>query len=97
MMKYSARISLAAWLALAAGCGGTGPSADLAIENVTIIDALNGAREGQTVLVEDGMITGVMASGEAADAAEIVDALETSCWARYFRTVERPLPAGDEW
>ena len=73
MMRYFAPTSLAVCLALAAACGGTGSSADLAIENVTIIDALNGAREGQTVLVEDGMITGVMAAGDAADAAEIVD------------------------
>ena len=39
--------------------------ADLAIQNVTVIDAENGVREGQTVVVSSGMITAVQSSGEA--------------------------------
>ena len=48
--------------------------ADLAIQNVTVIDAENGVREGQTVVVSSGMITAVQSSGEAVNATEVVDA-----------------------
>ena len=48
--------------------------ADLAIQNVTVIDAENGVREGQTVVVSSGMITAVQSSEEAVNATEVVDA-----------------------
>lgn len=49
------------------------PPADLAIQNVTVIDAENGAREAMTVTVSDGRITAVQSSDETVRAAEIVD------------------------
>ena len=48
-------LTSAGLLILVVACGGS-PRADIAIENVTVIDAVNGVREGQTVLVEGGMI-----------------------------------------
>ena len=53
-------------------CAPAAEPADLAIENVTVIDAVNGVREGQTVVVDDGRITAVSGSGAAA-ATETVD------------------------
>ena len=49
------------------------PPADLAIQNVTVIDAMNGAHEALTVLVRDGRITAVQAADEAVRATEVVD------------------------
>ena len=63
---------LAGLLLLAAACGGS-PSVDVAIENVTVIDAVNGVREGQTVLVEGGMISAVVDASEAGNAAQTID------------------------
>jgi hypothetical protein len=54
-------------------CTTSGPLADLAIQNVTVIDAVNGARQALTVLVRDGRITAVQAAGEAFRATEVVD------------------------
>jgi hypothetical protein len=65
-------LAFALTLVLAA-CGGGEPAADLAIENVTVIDAVNGVREGQTVVVDDGRITEVVPAGQGANAAETVD------------------------
>jgi hypothetical protein len=56
-----------------AGCGEPPPSADLAIRNVTVIDAVNGTREGRTVLVDDGRISGVVSADEEVDAPESLD------------------------
>jgi len=56
-----------------AACGPDAPPADLAIQNVTVIDAVNGVRDAQTVVVDDGRITAVTAAGEAVDAVETVD------------------------
>jgi len=56
-----------------AACGPEAPPADLAIQNVTVIDAVNGVREGQTVVVDDGRITAVTADGDAIEAVETVD------------------------
>ncbi len=57
-----------------AACGPDGPIVDLAIENATVIDAVNGARSGQTVLVDDGRILSVLPTGEPWEATEVVDA-----------------------
>ena len=73
MQRFARTTVVAASLAFAAACGGGGPSADLAIENVTLIDAVNGVREGQTVLVEGGQISAVMAAGGAHSATETID------------------------
>jgi cytosine/adenosine deaminase-related metal-dependent hydrolase len=54
-------------------CAPSEPPADLAIQNVTVIDAANGAREAQTVLVSEGRITAVQAASETVSATEIVD------------------------
>lgn len=57
-------------LALAAGCAG--PDADIVIENVTIIDAIDGKRAGMDVMIRDGEITAVAAhSGRAPGAMKI--------------------------
>ncbi len=47
--------------------------ADLAIENVTVIDAVNGIREARTVVVDAGRIAAVVPASEAVDATERVD------------------------
>ncbi|SVB24958.1 uncharacterized protein METZ01_LOCUS177812 [marine metagenome] len=49
-------------------------SADLAIQNVTLIDAENGVRVAQTVVVTGGNITAVLPAGEPVNATETVDA-----------------------
>jgi len=63
-----------ALLFLLASCGPDASLPDLVIHNVTIIDAVNGVREAQTVVIDGGRITAVMAAGEAVDAVETVDA-----------------------
>jgi len=59
---------LAVW-----ACGAGEPLADLAIENVTVIDAVNGVRVGQTVVVDDGRITAVVPAGQGGGATQTVD------------------------
>ena len=54
-------------------CTPDAPGADLAIENVTVIDAANGTRPAQTVLVEDGRIVDVQRAGESVRAEQVVD------------------------
>jgi cytosine/adenosine deaminase-related metal-dependent hydrolase len=46
---------------------------DLAIENVTVIDAENGVRENVTVVVDAGRIVRVVEAAEPASAQEVVD------------------------
>lgn len=70
-MKTRAPIALSALL-VAWGCASADPAADLAITNVTVIDAADGVRSGQTVLVADGRITAV-GPDVAADADVVVD------------------------
>ena len=72
MSKIRLQLSLAVALALVS-CAPGEPPADLAIQNVTVIDAANGAREALTVLVRDGRITAVQAADEAVSATEVVD------------------------
>lgn len=54
-------------------CAPGEPPADLVIRNVTVIDAANGVREAQTVVVRDGRIAAVQASDLSVQAAEVVD------------------------
>ncbi len=61
-------------LFLLASCGPRASLPDLAILNVTVIDAVNGVREARTVVVDGGRITAVMAASETMDAVETVDA-----------------------
>ncbi len=61
-----------------ASCGpmddsGASGSADLAIEHVTVVDAVNGARADRTVVVDSGRIVAVLDGGTAVDADEVVD------------------------
>ena len=63
---------LAASLALSS-CGPDAPPVDLVIENVTVVDAVGGARPGQTVSVDDGRIVAVSEAGDAVNATETVD------------------------
>ena len=60
-------------VALVAGCAPDTPPADLAIENVTVIDAANGVRENQTVVVRGDTIISVADAGAATNAVEVVD------------------------
>lgn len=60
-------------LAVVVACGPTSPLVDLAISNVTVIDAVHGVREAQTVLVHDGRIAAVRDATEAVRAATTVD------------------------
>lgn len=66
------RIPLAALAALLAACSGAAP-ADLAITNVTVIDAVYGVRAGQTVVVDSGRIVSVQDAGGSVRAATTVD------------------------
>lgn len=54
-------------------CAPSEPIADLAILNVTVVDAVAGARDAQTVVVRDGRITAVQDAGETVQATETVD------------------------
>lgn len=68
------RLHLSVILAFAlVSCSPSEPPADLAIQNVTVIDAANGARDGRTVVVRDGRITAVQAAEEEVQALEVVD------------------------
>jgi hypothetical protein len=60
--------------ALLSSCGGdAGAPPELAIENVTVIDAVEGVRENRTVVVDGGRIVRVSAGGEPSGAAQVVD------------------------
>jgi cytosine/adenosine deaminase-related metal-dependent hydrolase len=72
MFKILTALSVAALLTLAS-CAPAEPTADLAIQNVTVIDAENGTREAQTVVVHDGRITAVQPADDAVQASEIID------------------------
>ncbi len=50
-----------------------GTISDLAIQNVTVIDAEHGVRTARTVVVRDGRITSVQETGEGVRAADVVD------------------------
>jgi imidazolonepropionase-like amidohydrolase len=54
-------------------CGPGEPPADLAIRNVTVIDAVNGVREARTVVVRDGRIEAVQDADVAVRAASSVE------------------------
>ena len=69
----SAQISLALLTLTLASCTPAESFPDLAIHNVTVVDAVNGVREGQTVVVDDGRIVQVAPAGEPVQAAENVD------------------------
>ena len=46
---------------------------DLAITNVSIVDAVNGERSNQTVVLDDGKIHSIAAAGNTATAEEVID------------------------
>ena len=65
---------LAAAMGFLVACSETPETMDLAIENVTLVDAVNPPREGKTVLVNDGIIVEVIDSGADFLATETIDA-----------------------
>lgn len=67
------RIGAVALTAVLASCA-PGEAPDLAIENVTLIDADNGVREAMTVVIDSGRIVRVAEADESATAREVVDA-----------------------
>ncbi len=71
--KVTFRLFCTLMVAILISCTSSGEMADLAIQNVTVIDAENGVREGQTVIVSSGKITAVQATGENVNAQEVVD------------------------
>jgi len=58
---------------IVASCAPGEPPADLAIRNVTVIDAVSGARPAQTVVVRDGRIEAVQAASDPVHATTVVD------------------------
>jgi hypothetical protein len=58
---------------LGSACGPAEDPPDLAIENVTVVDAIAGAREGRTVVIDDGRILEVVPAGAASGAQRVVD------------------------
>ena len=58
---------------MAAACGPSEAPPDLVIENVTVVDAVQGAVPGRTVVVDDGRIVRVEGAGAPVDAAQVVD------------------------
>ena len=74
LTRYALRAVTLALAPLLVSCTADGP-AELAIRNVTVIDAVNGVREAQTVVVNQGRITAVTAATDEIEAFEIVDAI----------------------
>jgi imidazolonepropionase-like amidohydrolase len=68
-----ARLARALCAVVLSGCAADGPPADLAIENVTVIDAASGARAEQTVLVRGDTIVSVGPAAAAVEAEQVVD------------------------
>jgi imidazolonepropionase-like amidohydrolase len=56
-----------------AGCAPDAPATGIAIENVTVIDAANGVRANQTVVVRGDTIISVADAGAETSVAEVVD------------------------
>jgi cytosine/adenosine deaminase-related metal-dependent hydrolase len=71
--RSSSRALALAFAGLLAACAPDAPPADLAILDVTVIDAADGVREGRTVVVDDGRIVAVTDGSEAVEALETVD------------------------
>ena len=65
---------LAAAMGFLVACSETRAPMDLAIENVTLVDAVNPTREGKTVLVNDDIIVEIIDSGTDFLATETIDA-----------------------
>lgn len=68
-----ARVGCLALAAALASCGGDPAPSGLAIENVTVIDAVSGARADQTVVIRGDEIVSVGAASEPADVAHVID------------------------
>ena len=73
-MKLTRLMILTAAMGLVVACSETREPMDLAIENVTLVDAINETREGKTVLVNDGMIVKIIDTGSEFFATETIDA-----------------------
>ncbi len=58
---------------VAAACAPAETPPDLIIENVTVVDAVQGAVPGRTVVVDEGRIVRVEEVGATQDAAQVVD------------------------
>ena len=60
-------------LTAVAACSPADPPADLAITNVTVIDAVNGVRAGQNVVMNNGTIVTFAEPGSPVNAEQVVD------------------------
>lgn len=74
-MNTKLGICLLLCVAVGAGCAKPGDpgTASIAITNVTVIDAVNGVRENQTVVIDDDEITSIGASTGNVTASRIID------------------------
>ena len=70
-MKY--RILTSALAIILTSCQPAPPPTGTAITNVTVIDAVNGVRENQTVVFDGDEITGIQAAGAEVSVAETID------------------------
>lgn len=72
-LRPTLRLSLILLAAPLTSCVPDAPPAELAIQNVTVIDAVNGVLDHQTVVVRDGLIERVSADAGPVHALEVVD------------------------
>ena len=70
VIHYAFSVSL---LALAA-CNPSVDQVDLAITNVTLVDAVSDQRPHKTVLIDDGVITAIVDASEEVRAEQTIDA-----------------------
>ena len=73
MTPRTVSVLLCAGTAWFSGCTADTSLGDLAIENVTVIDAVRGARESQTVVIRGDTIVSLEDADGEADAEEVVD------------------------
>lgn len=72
-LAASVHLLLLVGIALLVSCSAETPATGTAIENVTVIDAVNGVRENRTVVFDGDEILSVQPASEAVTAAEIID------------------------
>ena len=74
VMKHVTKYALGVSLLAMAACDPSVDQVDLAITNVTLIDAVSEQRPHRTVLISDGVITAIVDSSEEVRAQETLDA-----------------------
>ena len=72
-MYKRSRLILASAVLLLSACSSIPPSGDIAIRNVTVIDAVNGVMEARTVLLDGDEIVAVRGANAQVDAVDVID------------------------